>query len=252
MRKSTRRLVLTALLALMLCGCREEILHDLSEDQANRLLTKLYDAGFDVRKERQGDLRWSISTAPQSASAALAFLTRKRALPEVADSSERATSILNGREESAYLVERRISREIERTLLTVSGVLEARVHLNQMTRESFGRRGASAEEATASLLVVSDRPDSLRREELAAIVAGASGIPAGRIAVVVAADEQPASVLPSIERHIAYRVSAGQAGTIACVALALLLSFLGIRRRNRVQRLLLAKSNESELERAVA
>ena len=79
-----------------------------------------------------------------------------------------------------------LGREIEATLTTVSGVLEARVHLQLPQRDPFfGETLPGGGKGSAAVLLITDDSFSLGKEAVSALVAGAADIPAERIAAIM-------------------------------------------------------------------
>ncbi len=184
-RYLTARLLLGALL-LVMCGCREELLHDLSEFEANRLIARLHSAGLEARKHQQADARWFLDIAEHDAGKALQLLADARVFNTGRSQPLDAPSLVSSREDRQFRYERKLSLELEATLLTFKGVLEARVHLNSPTHEmlSFETKN-KVPRGTASVLVVADSSEMIDSTKISAIVAGASGINSADVAVVI-------------------------------------------------------------------
>jgi type III secretion protein J len=176
------RFLLLAVL-LVFSGCREQIVHNLSEIDANRLVTKLHDASLSGDKEKQADGKWSISVPSDETIRALKLLNDSRILRSESQKPIEKSSVISSREDQRFHYERSLSQEIETTLSSVPGVLEARVHLNippvdPLFGKSIGPGG------TASVLLVTDNLLAASKEEIAGLVSGASGIKAEAISVL--------------------------------------------------------------------
>lgn len=159
-------------------------------------MTHLADNSIVARKLRQADGTWALAVSDDQAIAALRALSAARMLRSLEVQEPEGRSMLAGREEQRFRHERALSREIERTIATVPQVLETRVHLNLPVIDPlFGQR-VDTREGSASVVVVVDR-DGPAREEIAQIVAGASGIPLASVTVMMGkAPEAALSVLP--------------------------------------------------------
>ncbi len=96
--------------------------------------------------------------------------------------------MLASREDQRFRYERSLSHEIELTLSNAPGVLESRVHLNLPAIDPiFGQPLGKKEGSGSVLLVVRDAV--LKREEVATLVAGASGVPEESISVLITSAE---------------------------------------------------------------
>ncbi len=167
------------------------------------------EGGFEVEKSHQPDGRWSLEVARESVPKAIAFLERVRALPQQRREQEPPTSFLVSREEQKQRLERSLASNLEQTLYTIDGVREARVHLNLPERDQLlGKEIASG---SASVLLLTEGENVIERESVATLVAGAAGINAGSVAVMISKVTPPedtpveASPLPSVENSSADR-----------------------------------------------
>lgn len=181
------KLILLSLL-LALAGCREQIIHDLSEGDANRLMTRLNTAGIEAEKVRQADTGWALSVSSSNARQAIGYLIDSRAMRRPGRADDEKPSLVSSREEQRFRYERSVSRELEGTLAGIEGVLEARVHLNlPLADPLFGSVAGLAGGGTASVLLVTSGELRLSKEEVAALVAQAVGIESQKVAVLVSA-----------------------------------------------------------------
>ncbi|MDC0358932.1 hypothetical protein OAO01_08955 [Oligoflexia bacterium] len=180
------RAIFFTLLLLLLTACKEQIIHNLSEKDANRLLTRLHAIEIQPEKVRQPDGKWAISVKKSSAFKAIKYLNDTRVFRENYPVLNEKASILTSRESQRFRFERALSKEIEATLASVEGVLEARVHLNlPATDPLFGRALESVDLATGSVLLVTLTNSSISKEQIALLVGGASGIAPAKISVLI-------------------------------------------------------------------
>jgi len=164
------------LIILILSGCNEVIIHDLSEEQANRIWVALRQHNFSPAKQRAGT-NWDIAVARGEAVSALDILERLR-LPRRKRplSSEGGSSLLPSRGEREANRERELSGRLEETLLTLPGVADARVHL------VIAERGS-----TASVLVVTLPGIEVDPKRIREIVAGGGSIQREHVTVAISA-----------------------------------------------------------------
>lgn len=157
-------------------GCREQIVHDLSEREANSVISQLSMARLDALKVRQADGRWAISIDKDEMIPALSYIETRRVLStrDAASASSKG-GMIPSREEQWFRYERSVALSIEESLSALPGVLDARVHVNLPDDDPlFGdsaRRGGSA-----SVLLVVDQRFGADDAEVAALVGGAAGL----------------------------------------------------------------------------
>jgi len=167
-------------------GCKEQIIHDLSETEVNKIITRLGAIHIRPEKIRQPDGRWAISVNQSDVYGAISYLDNSRMLNRGANSLYKKDSLTASREERRFRFERALSQEIETTLTGMSGVLEARVHLNLAPVDPlFGRPFDSDNSGSGSVLLVVGPDYNFPDERVAALVAGASGIGPDLISVLV-------------------------------------------------------------------
>jgi type III secretion protein J len=175
----------TVLLCCVVTGCREQILHDLSETEANKVISRLSSSGASAEKVLQSDGRWAIAVSRDKVLAALSFLDTHRVLPtrEGEPKPKSQGGLVPSREEQWFRYERSVAQSIEDSLATMQGVLEARVHLHLPESDPlFGVR--RDDRGSGSVLVVVDGRFSAKDEELSSLVAGAAGISAANVRVL--------------------------------------------------------------------
>ena len=107
---------------------------------------------------------------------ALSFLSVNRVLRENRSPFPGSSSLYANRDDQRFLFERKLSAEIEATLVTVSGILEARVHLNLPPIDPLFGKEIGGRQGSASVLLVIQPEAAVERDAIAALVAGAAGI----------------------------------------------------------------------------
>jgi type III secretion protein J len=173
------------LLVASLTGCDEQILHDLSEQDANKVFSRLSVGNVSAQKVLQSDGRWAISVPRDSIVAALAFLDTNRVLAprSAGPAANTKGGFVPSREEQWFRYERSVASAIEDSLSAMLGVLEARVHLNlPETDPLFGTKKEA--NGSGSVLLVVDSRYSAKDEEVAALVSGAAGVPSQRVTIL--------------------------------------------------------------------
>ncbi len=182
------KLRMTLVAAAMLygvAGCKEEILHDLDELRANRVQLALSQSGVDAYKKRD-DNSWSILVSSVESSHALQAIEGAKAMQRAETDTEFSSSFIPSREERVYSLERGVARSLERTLVRLPGVVEARVHIHSGAADTLDLIPAQ-EKQSASVLLLAGGPSTPSEDAVRRLVAGGAGISAERVNVVVSA-----------------------------------------------------------------
>jgi type III secretion protein J len=180
-----RSIIVVVALALFVSGCEEQILHDLSEQDANKVLSRLSAGNLGAKKVLQSDGRWAISVPRDAIVPALSYLDTNRVLSPRSSAANVGGKggFVPSREEQWFRYERSVAISIEDSLSAMLGVLEARVHLNlPETDPLFGTRKEST--GSGSVLLVVDARYGAKDEEISGLVSGAAGIPAAKVTVL--------------------------------------------------------------------
>ena len=211
--RSTARALRTAAFlgaVLVTTACKEQILHNLNEAEANRYLTGLHDARIVAEKVKQADGHWALAVEQSDAVQAIKALEDRR-LFRGEGAVPQKSSVISSREDQRFRFERALAREVENTLASIDGVLEARVHLNMPpTDPLFGTPLKNAVGSASVLLVV--RADfGLPSDEIAQLVSGASGIERKAVSVLVNRAQRPTEEAVNVPAGTAAEISEGAA-----------------------------------------
>jgi len=178
-----KKLLLLIFVSLM--GCKEDIIHNLSEVSASKLVSRLNQGQIFAEKKKQADGKWAVSVKETDSLTALQFLDKGRFLREENELNSSKASVMSSREEQRFSFERSLSREIETTLMGIDGVLYARVHLNLPQQDPLFAARNRDNQSSASVFLLVDSQYAQQKEEVAALVSGASGIEASTISVLL-------------------------------------------------------------------
>jgi len=245
-------------MALVLAGCRAPLKDELDEDQADEVILALYEAGITASKAREGGStgasRYRVEVDRGEVGRALSVL-RHADLPRSAPHGmgelfAESSLVPTATEERARYVAA-VAGELTRTLESIDGVVDARVHLALPERGSLLLDEAPPEPRASVLLKhrsgTPPPPDAAVR----ALVAGAVlDIPPERVAVVrleVADAPATATSLVSVGPVTVTRESATHlrlllsAGLVVLMGLALVLVW--VLRRERFRRVMRAASS---------
>lgn len=229
-----RRTLPLLVLAAALSGCGgEELLHGLDEAQANELLVALDEAGIPASKRREdgADAQWTVSVAGrESARAHRVLAERELPRPRPPGFGEvfgKGSMVPTPTEEHALYLHA-LAGELSRSVESIDGVVEARVHLGLPQPDPL-RPGERPPPRGAVL--VKCRPascEAVRALEpgIRALVAGAAdGLEPGAVSVVIAPGAAARAAAPALARRspllLALAAVAGL-GAIGLAGLALL------------------------------
>ncbi len=130
-----RRVATLLLGTVLFAGCQTEIQHGLNEKEANEILVVLERRGIATTKEKEEggrEITWKIAV-PKAHAANAAMLLKENELPRPREAGfemfQRGSLIPTATEERAMFL-KALSGELSRTLSSVDGVLDARVHIN--------------------------------------------------------------------------------------------------------------------------
>jgi type III secretion protein J len=174
-----------------LMGCREQIVHNLGEADANRLLTSLSRVSIEAEKVKQADGKWAVAVERSASLRAIDHLDTAHLLRETGENASPKASMISSREDQRFRYERALSGELEATLRNIPGVLEARVHLNLPVVDPLFGQPVDDKKGSASVLLV-NRSEKLGKEQIAALVSGAAGIPTTLVSVLVSTSDETA------------------------------------------------------------
>lgn len=142
--------------ALFLSGCTVVVAAGVDEGDANKIALALEGSNVDSQKELDPNVegKFKVSVARDDVPRALAAM-RAEELPRpkpagVLEAMDKGALVPSQTAEHAQLV-RGTAGELERTLLAIDGVLEARVHLNLPEKDPL--HDGPVAKATASVLV---------------------------------------------------------------------------------------------------
>lgn len=143
--------------AILLSACQVEIQHELSEKEANEILVLLERKGISVKKEHEEggkEPTWKISV-PKAHAATAAMLLKENELPRPRTPGmeifNKGSLIPTATEERAMYLQA-LQGDLSRTLSSVAGVLDARVHINIPQLDDLSDRSEKPK-PTASVLV---------------------------------------------------------------------------------------------------
>ncbi len=230
------------LVAAALAGCaRDEILHGLDEGQANAVLVALDEGGVPAEKTREdgAEERWRVEVAATDAARAHRILA-ERELPRTRppgfdDVFGKGSMVPTPTEEHALFLHA-LGGELARSVETIDGVVEARVHVGLRQADPLRVSEPVAPRAAVLVKCRASACAAIRTLEpgIRAMVAGAvEGLDPAAVALVVAEAAQPAAAPRPASRRSAV-VLVGIAIVTALAALALAAPALRARLRREV------------------
>jgi type III secretory pathway lipoprotein EscJ len=196
------RAVAILALAGSISACNEEILHDLSEREANKVLSHLSAVHLGAVKVPQADGRWAIAVDQDEMVLALSHLDTQRVLvTREGDSTVSKGSMIPSREEQRFRYERALAASIEESLAAIPGVLEPRVHINVPEDDPlFSSRDPHL--GSGSVLLVVDESFRAHDDEISALVAGAAGIERQSVRVLRSTAPPPRRTLVELPARV--------------------------------------------------
>ncbi len=176
---------LTLSIIIFLTACQERIIHDLNELDANKIISKLYQAEIESKKEKQADGLWSISVPQLQVVPAIQLIEDYRIFRKP-DVFAPQSKLLSSDQEEKLIYENSLARQLEITLQSLTGVLEAHVHFNINTEITIWKKANTPnKDSTAGVLLIVSTEFIFTSEELKQLVGGASGIEQDKINIVI-------------------------------------------------------------------
>jgi|688.fasta_scaffold180268_3 type III secretion protein J len=187
-RLSFLKCVLVGLLTLALAGCSMQLHQDLSESEANMIISALKVSGIDASKQAMKDKKWAVSVAESDFAPAVLIL-RDYNLPPAPFNGlgqvfKREGMLATPTEERARLMHA-VSEELMRTIRSFDGVVDARVHVVVPSTEALVDK---VQPASASVLVKT-LPDFELKDAItdirALVVNAVEGLDPARVSIVL-------------------------------------------------------------------
>lgn len=231
--KRKSKLLLSFFIALLLAACKEAVVHNLSEGDANRVVTVLARENVVAEKRVEGS-NWSVFVDSNKFLRALEVLEVSRIFARSTPQESRSSSFVRSKEEIQREIERDIALGLEETILRLPGVLDARVHLFVFSENRLEVKSHSSR-ITASVLLVVDSNYSVKEGEIRALVSGASGIGADNVTIVTSMSDRPKVAEVSQKGEEGFDLGAWSSRFIALLGVAfgglcLIIGYLGSRR----------------------
>lgn len=188
-----QKVIFLVVVILFLCCCKRELIQNIDEARAHRVITELYALDMEAQKVKQADGAWTIRVEERDLTRAIAVLSNRKLMPE-AMTEEIKPGLMDSKEEHQYAYQRKLSLSLEKTLETFPHILRARVHIHlppaidtimafSQSELREGKEPASAP-GSASVLLLSDEKVEVTQEQVAAIISGASGISPESVVVI--------------------------------------------------------------------
>lgn len=189
---------------LFLAACSEQLHHDLDERVANEIVAVLASEGVVATKVRSGE-SWSVEVTRSQVARGLAVLS-ERGLPRRQTSYDELLEASGGLVPSSDEERRRstalVETGLERTLLSLDGVYDARVHavIPKPNGGGLSRQEPAPPRVSVVVLERAERP-APPNDALVAIIMGAvERVTPDTIAIVRSTVELPGAGEPSMVR----------------------------------------------------
>ena len=200
-------------LLILLSACKESVVHDLTEQDANKILSALLLDGVIAEKKRQSDAQWTIQVDASDSLKAIQLIENRRLLRSEPRAAKESTGLLSSRDEERHKHELSISEDLERTIRDIPNVIGARVHINLPSVDPLWGQSIKGATGSASVLIIYREGAAISKDQVAILVAGATGISRENISVVLTPGElqEPRSnVLPlALSRQVQESSSRG-------------------------------------------
>ena len=146
--------IVAALAAMIATGCDEEtrLNSNLEETQANLIVAALLDAGIPAHKTAGDEGTWNVEVSESRFAEAANLLDRKglprRAYNGVGEVFKKSGMVSSPSEERIRFMDA-LAQDLARTISTIDGVLDARVHIVLPENDPFARNALPSSAAVA-------------------------------------------------------------------------------------------------------
>ena len=140
--------------AVMLTGCKEEAtLHSqLEERQANLVMATLLDAGIGCRKKEGEENTWNVVIDSRNFAAAVNLLESqglpRRKYQGISEVFKKTGMVSSPSEERIRFMDA-LAQDLSRTIATIDGVIDARVHVVLPENDPFAKNALPSSAAVA-------------------------------------------------------------------------------------------------------
>ncbi len=220
-------------MTLVLGACRAELYHGLGEDEANEAVAVLDEQGIEAHKEADpGSDLWMLTVAPNQRAQAWRAM-QEAGLPRRSSSGVETifprSGLLPSPAEERALLQAATAGDLERSLQSIPGVLDARVHLVMPAPGRLQPPGSPLPSASASVLIKTRPEATLKTSEITALLIGA--VPAlepdaVRVVITQAATPSAAQNTAATVPVGPFEVAVGSAQALKWTLSGLLLSIL--------------------------
>lgn len=139
-----KKILLTVVTAVILTGCDKEttLNSSLEERQANLVMATLLDEGISCRKEAGDENTWNVMISEKDFAKA-ANLLERRGLPRrsfngVSETFKKTGMVSSPSEERIRFMDA-LAQDLSRTITTIDGVVDARVHVVLPENDPFSK-----------------------------------------------------------------------------------------------------------------
>lgn len=225
MKKS---LLLIGSIFVILGGCKNEILHGLSEQEANEIVTFLRNSNIEAVKEPEGgtttkEKLWKIKVPRYEITRALTLLYEYNLPREKGDNFSTVFSgsslVPTPTEEKALFI-RALTGELSKTIENIDGVIYAKVHFTMPENEGFSKEETEPPKASVLIKYIGEKPP-YKVEDIQRLVAGAiPRLEPDKVTVIGVKREISPQLLNSLEQSVTIvgiKVSQSSKGTLQLI-----------------------------------
>lgn len=216
-------------LALVLFGCQDELLHSVDAQTAQEAVGVLADNGVEARKVPQGKERFAV-VVPRGMTLESLQILRSRGLPRASErNATDARGIVPSAMEDHLLLQRDTAQGLRESLLAVPGVVDARINLSLPPTRGFRQGPAPEPRASAVVRWVGTSPPLAESDVQRIVAAAVPGLEASTVAVLLTGAHAPAQAAARIVQvgPIAVHERSAATARASFAALLLLVMFFG-------------------------
>lgn len=172
------------LLVLLFCsfttlGCQEALIKGLAENRAQKMFLTLLQYGIDAQRVIEKEGTWTLQVDSQEVPAAYQILKQNFLLETNTNTKDPKLNLLAATDERIRYQQRQLEEELEDTLSSIPGILDARVHIAPEYHNQTKRKRSSA-----SIVLFIRQELSIEPSQIKKLVSGATSLNPKQVRVI--------------------------------------------------------------------
>jgi type III secretion protein J len=179
MTKSGLRLLALFFCCLTTLGCQEALIKGLAENRAQKMFLTLLHYGIDAKRVIEKEGTWTLKVDSQEVPTAYQILKQNFLLEAKTNINDPKLNLLAATDERIRYQQRQLEAELEDTLSSIPGVLDARVHIAPEYKKQTEQQRSSA-----SIVLFIKQEFNVGTNQIKKLVSGATSLNPKQVRVI--------------------------------------------------------------------